>query len=83
MQLSPTQRDVVLALAQGAELHWRGGHQRKPVAYLVLERGTRVVRADTLATLVRLGLVEAVDRDDEAFKRYRVTEQGRRATLGG
>ena len=82
MHLSPTQWDVVRALARGAELHWRSGHRNKPIAYLVLERGTRVVRADTLAALVGHGLVEAVERHDSVFKRYLVTEQGRRAVLG-
>lgn len=79
MQLSTTQRHVLAALDGGAELHWRGGRQGKPVAYLVLERGTRAVRADTLTALVRLELIELVERDDDAFKRYVVTEAGRLA----
>lgn len=82
MNLSPTQREILRALADGAELHWRSGHHRKPIAYVVLERGTRVVRADTLATLARLGLVEVAERDDGVFRRYQVTESGRRAVLG-
>ena len=80
--LSPTQSEILRALGQGAELHWRDVHSR-PVAYLVLERGTRVVRADTLATLVRRGLIEEVERADGAFRRYSVTEAGRRAVRGG
>ena len=82
MDLSPTQWEILRALAQGAELHWRDGHQRKPVAYVVLERGTRAVRADTLATLCRRGLIEEVESEDSVFKRYLVTEAGRRAVLG-
>ena len=83
MVLSPTQWEILRALGQGAELHWRNGQQDRPVAYLVLERGTRAVRADTLATLVRRGLIEEVEQTGDAFKRYAVTETGRRATLSG
>jgi hypothetical protein len=83
MSLSPTQWEILRALGEGAELHWRDGQQSKPVAYLVLERGTRVVRADTLATLLRRGLVEEVEQADGAFRRYAVTDAGRRAVQSG
>jgi hypothetical protein len=83
MDLSPTQLEILRALDQGAELHWRDGAQNRPAAYLVLERGTRAVRADTLAALVRRGLIEEVERSDGGFKRFSVSEMGRRATLGG
>jgi hypothetical protein len=83
MDLSPTQLEILRALDQGAELHWRDGAQNRPAAYLVLERGTRAVRADTLAALARRGLIAELERSDGGFRRYALTEAGRRAALDG
>ena len=79
--LTPTQIDILRALAKGAMIHRRDNDPNRSLSYLVLPgRGTSVVRRDTLDRLRTDRLVVEVGQAEaKNYARYEATERGLRA----